>query len=96
MSLGVSPSKILTGGTDPGMRQSQQVASPPHQRSADRDKRLRSTGQTSARNPQILATGTEPPQVSGLPVAQIRWHRTTQRRQVMKGTVRCANNEFKD
>jgi hypothetical protein len=32
--------------------------------------------QTSARNGQGAATQTEPSQVSGLPMARIRWHRT--------------------
>jgi hypothetical protein len=38
---------------------------------------LRSTGKRTPATLKALATETEPPQVSGLPVAQIQWHRTT-------------------
>lgn len=40
-------------------------------------KRLRSSGKRAPASHKALAIETEPPQVSGLAVAQIQWHRTS-------------------
>ena len=85
---GVSPPKILTGGTKPGRaspRRSPRLRSSGQQTAT---KWLRFTGRRPPATAQILATGTEPLQVSGLPVAHIRWHRTEWlKMQVSRGTA---------
>jgi hypothetical protein len=51
-----------------------QVLQPPMRRVAARW--LRSTGRDAAVQLRGIATQSEPPQVNGLPVARIQWHRT--------------------